>query len=141
LVVLGGGLQYSRCQASIPFPGDGAEIIAVGAVNAAGWRLSYSSCGSEGGGTKPEFVATVPFPSSWRQRPVSGTSAAAPPAAALAALLWSRHADWEPRQVRDALKNAVRPGLRGSPAWEIGHGLIRLPLASVATLDPVRVIP
>jgi subtilisin family serine protease len=141
LVVLGGGLQYSRCQASIPFPGDGAEIIAVGAVNAAGRRLSYSSCGSEGGGTKPEFVATVPFPSSWRLRPFSGTSAAAPQAAALAALVWSRHADWEPRQVRDALKNAARPGLRGSPAWEIGHGLIRLPLASVATLDPARVLP
>ena len=31
---------------------------------------------------KPDLVATVPFPSGWRTRPFSGTSAAAPQALA-----------------------------------------------------------
>jgi subtilisin family serine protease len=141
LVVLGGGLRYASCQGSIPFPGDGAEILAVGAVNQTGRRLSYSSCGPKRGGTKPEFVATVPFPSSWRLRPFAGTSAAAPQAAALAALVWSRHTGWNPRQIRDALKNAARPSSPGSPTWETGYGLIRLPAASVATLAPALRVP
>jgi subtilisin family serine protease len=141
LVVLGGGLRYTSCQGSIPFPGDGAEVLAVGAVDQTGRRLSYSSCGPKHGERKPEFVATVPFPSSWRPRPFAGTSAAAPQAAALAALVWSRHAGWNARQIRDALKNAARPSPQGSPAWETGHGLIRLPAASVATLAPARLVP
>jgi hypothetical protein len=141
LVVLGGGLRHASCPGSIPFPGDGAEVVAVGAVDQTGRRLSYSSCGPKQGGTKPEFVATVPFPSSWRLRPFAGTSAAAPQVAALAALLWSRHADWDPRQLRDALKRAAQPCPRNSPAWETGNGLIRLPTASVATLQPARIDP
>jgi hypothetical protein len=138
LVVLGGSLRHTSCPESIPFPGDGAEVLAVGAVDQTGRRLSYSSCGAERGGTKPEFVATVPFPSSWRPRPFAGTSAAAPQVAALAALVWSRHADCTPRQIRESLKKAAHPCPRNSPSWQTGHGLIRLPAASVATLKPAQ---
>jgi hypothetical protein len=127
LVVLGGSLRHASPSGSIPFPGDGSEVIAVGAVDASGRRLAYSSCGPKGGETKPDFVATVPFPSGWRMRPFAGTSAAAPQASALAALLWSRHTDWNAGQIREALKNAVRPCPANSPAWETGHGLLRLP--------------
>ncbi|HWG41346.1 MAG TPA: S8 family serine peptidase [Gemmataceae bacterium] len=127
LVVLGGGLHHVSSSGSIPFPGDGSEVLAVGAVDQAGRRLSYSSCGTKHDGTKPDFVATVPFPSSWRSKPFSGTSAAAPQAAALSALVWSRHPDWSAQRIRDTLQNAARPCSSGSPAWATGHGLIHLP--------------
>lgn len=127
LVVLGGSLRYASSPSSIAFPGDGSEVIAIGAVDASGRRLPYSSCGSKASGTKPDFVATVPFPSSWRARPFAGTSAAAPQASALAALLWSRHTDWKAGQIQTALRDAARPCAANSPAWETGRGLLRLP--------------
>lgn len=127
LVVLGGTLHHATSRGSIPFPGDGAEVVAVGAVDSVGRRLSYSSCGPKRNGTKPDLVAPVPFPSAWRSRPFAGTSAAAPQAAALAALLSSRYPDWTARRVRDGLNRAARPCSPVSPAWETGHGLIHLP--------------
>ncbi len=127
LVVLGGSLRYFRSEGSIPFPGDGSEVIAVGAVDAAGRRLAYSSCGPRHGRAKPDLVAMVPFPSRWRARPFAGTSAAAPQAGALAALLWSRHTDWNAQQIRAALQNAAQPCPVNSPAWETGYGLLHLP--------------
>ncbi len=127
LVVLGGSLLHARSVGSIPFPGDGAEVIAVGAVDTLGRRLTYSSCGAKGGPIKPDFVATVPFPSGWRSRPFAGTSAAAPQAGALAALLWSRHPEWKAEQIREALQNATRPCSADSATWETGRGLMRLP--------------
>ncbi|SRR5579883_834055 len=127
LVVLGGGLRHASSVGSIPFPGDGPEVVAVGAVDSAGRRLAYSSCGSKQGAVKPDLVAMVPFPSRWRSRPFTGTSAAAPQGGALAALLWSRHADWNARQIRAALDDAACPTPANSPAWETGHGLLHLP--------------
>ncbi len=127
LVVLGGSLRHTSSAGSIPFPGDGNEVIAVGAVDATGRRLAYSSCGPKGGAAKPDLVATVPFPSRWRPRPFAGTSAAAPQAGALAALLWSRHPDWNAQQIRMALLNAAHPCVASSPAWETGRGILHLP--------------
>jgi subtilisin family serine protease len=141
LVVLGGGLHYGNCRGSIPFPSDGPEVVAVGAVDQAGRRLRYSSCGPKRDGIKPDFVAPVPFPSGWRMRPFAGTSAAAPQAAALAALLWSRYPDWNAWRVRDTLKNAARPCSSSSPVWETGHGLIHLPSASAAYPDRTAFMP
>jgi Subtilase family len=127
LVALGGGLQISSKLGSIPFPGDGPEVIAVGAVNREGHRLAYSSCGQDSACPKPEFVASIPFPSHWRTRPFTGTSAAAPQAAALAALVWSRHPDWTPHQVRETLQSGVNQ--LGAPPfrYETGYGHLHLP--------------
>ncbi len=127
IVALGGGLGCTTRQGSIPFPGDGPEVVAVGAVDDGGRRWAYSSCGPKEESVKPDLVAPVPFPSSWRPRPFSGTSAAAPQAAALAALVWSRHPDWTAREVRAALSRCARPSPPGSPAWETGFGCIHLP--------------
>src|SRR5262249_31536908 len=80
LVALGGSLRHATPKCSIPFPGDGPEVIAVGAVDAVGHRVAYSSCGPIASRLKPDLVASVPFPSLWRPRPFSGTSAAAPQA-------------------------------------------------------------
>jgi hypothetical protein len=121
LVALGGCLEHATRRGSIPFPADGAEVIAVGAVDEAGRRVAYSSCGPSAAAPKPDVVATVPFLSSWRARPFSGTSAAAPQAAALAALLLSRHPDWPAARARDALRGGARHDL------DTGFGPIRLP--------------
>src|SRR5262245_4540866 len=127
LVVLGGTLEHATRQGSIPFPGDGARVEAVGAVDTEGERLFYSSCGPNSKLPKPDLVAAVPFPSVCRPQPFAGTSAAAPQAAALAALWWSRHPDWTANQVREALHRHARD--LGPPGhdFETGYGLIRLP--------------
>jgi subtilisin family serine protease len=127
LVALGAGLQYSTAGGSIPFPADGPEIIAVGAVSAGGRRMLYSSCGSDPGRLKPELVAPVPFVSLWRAQPFSGTSAAAPQAAGLAALIWSRHPDWSASQVRRGLLTAARDLGPPGPDVETGFGMVGLP--------------
>ncbi|HZT80290.1 MAG TPA: S8 family serine peptidase [Gemmataceae bacterium] len=127
LSCLGGGMRHATTAGSIPFPGDGPEVIAVGAVSEEGRRVNYSSCGPCSAGPKPDLTAVVPFPSLWRPRPFAGTSAAAPQAAGLAALLWSKHPDWTASQVRAALgKAAVDLGPPGHDC-ETGYGMIRLP--------------
>ena len=127
LVVLGGSLECTTCRGSIPFPGDGAKVFAVGAVDSQGQRVAYSSCGPNSRLPKPDFVATVPFPSLCRERPFAGTSAAAPQAAGLAAVLWSSHPDWTPDQITQALRDAaIDLGPPGHDC-ETGYGLIRLP--------------
>jgi subtilisin family serine protease len=126
IVALGGNLEIASPEASVPFPGDGREVIAVGAVDREGKRLAYSSCGVEGG-PRPELAGVVPFPCRGREKPFSGTSAAAPQAAAVAAVLWSRHPDWTAAQIRQAmLRNAQDVGPQGVDN-ETGFGLARLP--------------
>jgi subtilisin family serine protease len=127
LVVLGGNLRYSRRHGSIPFPGDGAEVVAVGAVDVEGRRADYSSCGPNSRCPKPDLAAVVPFYSLWRDQPFSGTSAAAPQAAGLAALIWSRQPQWTAGQVRAALKNAARGLGPAEHDDEKGYGCLALP--------------
>src|SRR5439155_19536508 len=45
LLVLGGGLGVGRARGSVIFPGDGPEVVTVGAVGEDGRREDYSSCG------------------------------------------------------------------------------------------------
>jgi subtilisin family serine protease len=127
LVVLGGGLSCSTSTSSISCPADGPAALAVGAVDSEGHRLFYSACGPNSRRPKPDFVAVVPFPSLWRPRPFSGTSAAAPQAAALAALWWSSHPDWCAEQVREVMRKSARD--LGPPGhdFETGYGLLTLP--------------
>jgi subtilisin family serine protease len=129
VLALHAGLAESSAAGSVAFPADGPEVIAVGAVDRAGKRTSYSACGSESCKSKPDLVAPVPFPSAWRAKPFAGTSAAAPQAAALAALLWSRSPDWSADRVRTALRTSAKD--LGPPGYDIetGFGLIRLPSA------------
>jgi subtilisin family serine protease len=87
----------------------------------------YSSCGPNSRRPKPDFVATVPFASTWRSKPFTGTSAAAPQAAALAALVLSRHPDWTPAQVREALRRAAVDLAPPGHDDETGYGQLRLP--------------
>jgi len=127
LVVLGGGLQVANAKGSVPFPADGPEVIAVGAVDRNGQRMAYSSCGPNSDRPKPDFVAPVPFPSSWRSVPFSGTSAAAPQAAALAGLIWCKHPDWSAQHIREELRTDAERLAKTSHNFEIGYGRIHLP--------------
>jgi hypothetical protein len=127
LVVLGGGLEIATKEGSIAFPGDGAEVIAVGAVDSAGHRCPYSSCGPNSSQPKPDLVATVPFPSAWRTRSFSGTSAAAPQAAALAALIWARDPKATVTAIREKLRDAAERLGMTQHDCECGSGRIRLP--------------
>jgi subtilisin family serine protease len=127
LVVLGGGLGAATAYGSIPFPGDGPEVVTVGAVSADGRRAPYSSCGPNSRQPKPDLVAVVPFPSQARPRPFTGTSAAAPQAAALAALVWSRCPAWGAARVRETLARSARDLLAPGHDDETGYGLISLP--------------
>jgi subtilisin family serine protease len=127
LVVLGGGLEYADARGSVACPADGPAVLAVGAVHSDGCRACYSSCGPNPRSPKPDFMAQVPFPSMCRGRPFTGTSAAAPQAAALATLCWSRHPDWTAEQIRAALRRSARD--LGPPGHdpETGYGLIQMP--------------
>lgn len=127
LTCLGGKLQYATALGSIPFPSDGQEVVAVGAVDVKGRRMSYSSCGPCAAAPKPDLVAPVPFPSVWRaEQPFAGTSAAAPQAAGVAALVWGRHHDWDASRVRTELcRVAVKA--RAGHCVETGYGSLRAP--------------
>jgi hypothetical protein len=127
VVVLGGGLQMSNAAGSVEFPADGAEVVAIGAVDAADQRCSYSSCGPNSPSLKPDFVATVPFPSACRSRAFAGTSAASPQAASLAALIWSRHPGWPAKRVRTELCADAEQLNKGTPDFETGYGRIHIP--------------
>ncbi|HEX5268909.1 MAG TPA: S8 family serine peptidase [Gemmataceae bacterium] len=132
VVALACGLKETNAAGSVAFPADGAEVIAVGAVDHAGRRAAYSACGSADGRTKPDLVAPVPFASAWRARPFAGTSAAAPQAAAVAALMWSRSLDWTADKVRATLRKSAKD--LGPPGYdaETGFGLLQLPAAADA---------
>jgi subtilisin family serine protease len=136
LAALGSGLSIATARGSIPFPGDGPEVIAVGAVDADGQRTGYSSCGPNSHQPKPDLVAAVPFASLWRPQPFAGTSAAAPQAAGLAALVWARHPEWTANRVRRTLCDAACD--LGPPGhdYETGYGLIRLPAENSADARP-----
>src|SRR5262249_18390631 len=88
---------------------------------------SYSACGSAAFKSKPDLVAPVPFNSAWRERPFAGTSAAAPQAAALAALVWSSNADWNAERVRAVLRTSAHDLGPVGYDPETGFGEIHLP--------------
>ncbi len=133
LVALGAELDISASESSVAFPADGAEVIGVGAVDEDNHRMGYSSCGPNSSHTKPDLVAVVPFMTFCRARPFAGTSAAAPQAAGVAALLWSEHKSWQASDVSRHLLEASSDLGPPGPDFETGYGRLRLPSLTQAT--------
>jgi subtilisin family serine protease len=133
LVALGAELDISNSESSVAFPADGAEVIGVGAVDEDNHRMAYSSCGPNSSHTKPDLVAIVPFMTFCRARPFAGTSAAAPQAAGVAALLWSDHKSWKACDLSHRLLEATSDLGPPGPDFETGYGRLRLPGLTQAT--------
>jgi subtilisin family serine protease len=127
VAVLGGDLGCSVAAGSVACPADCFNVLAIGAVDLNGQRFAYSSCGSCGHVCKPDLVAPVPFPTRCRERPFSGTSAAAPQGAGLAALCWSKHPEWNANQVRSFLLHSAHDVGTPGPDSETGLGMLVLP--------------
>jgi subtilisin family serine protease len=127
LTSLSADLEISTPQSSVAFPADGPEVIGVGAVDVDGRRLAYSSCGPNSTHFKPDMVAPVPFMSFCRSRPFAGTSAAAPQAAGLAAVLWSENKSWVARDINQKLLESASDLGAPGPDFETGYGRIGLP--------------
>jgi hypothetical protein len=122
-----GSLSHTTSKASVCFPADGERVVAMGAVDGEHHRMWYSACGPNSHCPKPDFVAVVPFPSTWRERPFGGTSAAAPQGAALAALLLGRHPDWTCDRIRSLLRGSAQDLETPGHDYQTGYGLLRLP--------------
>ncbi|MDB5310111.1 MAG: apr 2 [Gemmataceae bacterium] len=129
---LGADLGESRTAGSIPFPGDGPEVVTVGAVNLDGRRASFSACGPNSPRPKPDVVAPIPFGTFLRDKPFSGTSCAAPQAAAVAALCWSGNPAWTAARVRTYITSRARDLGPAGYDCETGFGSVHLPALAPA---------
>jgi Subtilase family len=93
-------------------PCDGDSVMAIGAVDALGHILAFSSAGpTYDGRIKPDLVAmgflvtAAEYLGGYTL--ASGTSLSAPLAAGAAALIWEAHPDWGPVQVGEAMKRSA----------------------------------
>jgi subtilisin family serine protease len=125
-------------------PADGNTVIAVGSVGSDSVLAASSSPGPTfDGRIKPDIVAKgVGNHSIWINggyTGISGTSAAAPIAAGMGALLLEAHPNWSPVELRNALwKSGDR---YNNPDNDYGYGLADALLASgrlfIYPVDPV----
>jgi subtilisin family serine protease len=117
-------LSCSKPGASVAFPADGDEVLAIGALNPDRTRHPTSSFGPAGDVAKPNFMTFFRFTYASGDRSFTGTSAASAEAAGLTAALWSRHPDWSAADVRKALRRDALPlKVKG----ETGAGMLHLP--------------
>ena len=125
-------INETRQAGGIPFPGDGPEVVTVGAVTLGLERASFSACGPNSPRPKPDVVAPIPFGVYMRAQSFSGTSCATPQAAASAALCLSREPKWDATHVRAYLTGWARDLGPSGHDCETGYGLVRLPALAPA---------
>lgn len=116
---------------NVKYPAAYPTVLAVGGIGLSKSIIQESNYGPEldlvaswevystalGGGYKSNY----------------GTSMAAPQVAAVAAMVWAKHRDWEPAQVRNLLRQTAEDiSLRG---WDerTGYGIVRADRALTAT--------
>jgi serine protease AprX len=128
----------NRGEAGLVAPADGDSVLTIGAVNRYGALASFSSRGPTADGRiKPDFVAmgveahSVSYSGISEYAKYNGTSYAAPLVAGLCALLLEIHSDWNPMQVREALR--ATSSRSGRPDNAQGYGI---PDAAVASRYP-----
>ncbi len=114
---------------SLDFPAAYPGVLSVGATNERGELAYFSNRGTALSLTAPGVGILSTYPNQAYAK-TSGTSAAAPFVAGVAALVWSQHPDWSPQQVRDHLERTADD--RGAPGIDplYGRGEIN-PVAAV----------
>ncbi len=127
VVITSAGNEGNSSWLYVTAPADGFDVIAVGAVNAAGDIAGFSSRGpTRDGRIKPEVMAMGV--SCYMAYPYgnygygNGTSFSAPLVAGAAGLILSAHPQLTPRQVRQALIQTA--GQATQPDNDYGFGLI-----------------
>ena len=122
----------------IEYPAAYAGVVAVGALDEASRRASFSNTGRHIALSAPgvNILSTLPMKTSPARRRIdtkynawSGTSMATPHVAAAAALVISQHPDWRPRQVANRLKATATkvPEMGGKKKTkQHGAGLLNL---------------
>lgn len=114
------------------YPAACGGFMSVGATNAFDEWAMFSGYGphvsvsAPGAAIMTAWSSETSPPATRGYALVDGTSFAAPHVAGLAALLWSRHPDWTPAQIRARIEQtAVDLGPEGRDPW-FGHGRIDL---------------
>jgi hypothetical protein len=142
----GGGWTY------IGAPADGDSVLSVGATNAEGQRIGFSSIGpTSDGRIKPEVMAQGSAAVSCALNGqgitfVSGTSFSGPIMAGLATILWQAHPTRTNMQIFEALKQSGSNRL--TPNNQLGWGLPDLQLAlnslsarDISAVEQLKVYP
>ena len=120
------------------YPAAYPGVVAVGAVDEASRRASFSNTGRHIAISAPgtNILSTLPMKTSTARKNIdtkynawSGTSMATPHVTAAVALVVSQHPDWTPRQVADQLAaTAIKvPEMKSKRrTTELGAGLLNL---------------
>lgn len=108
---------------SVKYPAAYSTVLAVGGMTAERVADPRSNKGMEIDLVAPWDVFTTALGGSYEYK--DGTSMAAPQAAAVAALAWSRHPELKAYQIRQLLRQTAEN--LGSPGWNAstGYGLLR----------------
>src|SRR5262249_37402466 len=61
LTTMNASIDCTTPRASVCFPADAPEVVAMGAAGRDGHRMWYSACGPNSSCPKPDLVATIPF--------------------------------------------------------------------------------
>ena len=135
-----GNEGYNASHNTLGAPSDGDSVIAAGAVNSSGGRVSFSSVGpTVDGRIKPDIMAlgsgdVVASPSNdHNYTTASGTSFSCPLSAGVAALILCSNPNLTPMQVRDAMRNTASKS--SNPDNLYGWGILNA-LAAINYFPP-----
>lgn len=140
IVVNSAGNEGGNSWNIITAPADGPNVIAVGAVNASGGLVSFSSRGPTADGRiKPDVMAmgsgvyAVSSSTTKGYTFVSGTSFACPLTAGVVAQIVSAHPEVTPQQMLQVLHNTASRA--NAPNNDFGYGIVNAK-AAITALGP-----
>lgn len=127
IVVNSAGNEGSSSWYYIGAPADGDSVFSIGAVNASGNYVSFSSHGPTADGQmKPDVVAqgsgsTIINAYTGNVSTGSGTSFSSPITAGMVTSLWQAHPNRRNTEVLDAIRQSA--SLSGNPNYQLGYGI------------------